>query len=57
VLSEQQVQQLQEAAAAQAGAALRAVQGLYGSLLDELQVAAAEVRLHWSCVCEPCITD
>jgi hypothetical protein len=50
VLSEQQVQQLQAAAAAQAGAALQAVQGLYDSLLDELQVAAAEVRLHWFCI-------
>jgi hypothetical protein len=46
-LSQQQVQQLQQAASAQAGAALQAVQGLYDSLLDELQVAAAEVRLHW----------
>jgi hypothetical protein len=44
VLSQQQVQQLQEAAAAQAGAALQAVQGLYDSLLDELQVATAQVR-------------
>jgi hypothetical protein len=49
-LSQQQVQQLQEAAAAQAGAALQAVQGLYDSLLDELQIAAAEVRLHWFCI-------
>jgi hypothetical protein len=44
VLSQPLVQQLQQAAAAQAGAALQAVQGLYDSLLEELQVAAAEVR-------------
>jgi hypothetical protein len=44
VLSQQQVQQLQEAAAMQAGAALATVQGLYDSLLDELQVATAQVR-------------
>ncbi|WIA29828.1 hypothetical protein OEZ86_012299 [Tetradesmus obliquus] len=43
LLGPQQVAALQAAAAAQADGALQAVQGLYGSLLDELQVAAAQV--------------